>query len=195
MRCCASLLLPCASSAHEQQSHKAELTDYIATRWYRAPEILLGVGPRGHTHSVDEKCNHPGGIFLLMCCVSWIPVCSAGSHKYTKGVDLWSIGCILGELLSGRPMFPGTSTMNQACPWVSSVLVRMVRLQSHALFQLERIMAVTGMPTAEDIGAVQSIYAEAMIGGIAPPEHKWPAVPSLLSHAPIFMMNVCMVVL
>jgi len=40
------------------------LTDYVATRWYRAPEILLG------------------------------------STKYTKGVDMWSIGCILGEVLS-----------------------------------------------------------------------------------------------
>lgn len=52
------------------------LTDYVATRWYRAPEILLG------------------------------------SHKYTKGVDMWSVGCILGELMIGKPLFPGTSTLN-----------------------------------------------------------------------------------
>jgi mitogen-activated protein kinase 15 len=52
------------------------LTDYVATRWYRAPEILLG------------------------------------SNKYTKGVDMWSMGCILGELLIGKPVFPGTSTLN-----------------------------------------------------------------------------------
>lgn len=44
------------------------LTDYVATRWYRAPEILLG------------------------------------STKYTKGVDMWSLGCILGEMLGGSPM-------------------------------------------------------------------------------------------
>lgn len=37
-----------------------------------------------------------------------VPVCS-----YTKGVDMWSIGCILGEMLLGKPLFPGTSTMNQ----------------------------------------------------------------------------------
>lgn len=36
-----------------------------------------------------------------------------GSTKYTKGVDMWSVGCIFGELLMGKPMFPGTSTMNQ----------------------------------------------------------------------------------
>lgn len=52
------------------------LTDYVATRWYRAPEILLG------------------------------------SNKYTKGVDMWSMGCILAELLLGKPCFPGTSTLN-----------------------------------------------------------------------------------
>uniref|UniRef100_A0A8C5TA54 Protein kinase domain-containing protein n=1 Tax=Malurus cyaneus samueli TaxID=2593467 RepID=A0A8C5TA54_9PASS len=53
------------------------LTEYVATRWYRAPEILLA------------------------------------SRSYTKGVDMWSIGCILGEMLLGKPLFPGTSTMNQ----------------------------------------------------------------------------------
>lgn len=53
------------------------LTDYVATRWYRAPEILLG------------------------------------STDYTTGVDIWSVGCILGELIGGKPLFPGTSTMNQ----------------------------------------------------------------------------------
>ncbi|NXQ32251.1 MK15 kinase, partial [Alaudala cheleensis] len=55
----------------------AALTEYVATRWYRAPEILLGC------------------------------------PRYTKGVDMWSIGCILGEMLLGKPLFPGTSTMNQ----------------------------------------------------------------------------------
>ena len=53
------------------------LTDYVATRWYRAPEILLG-------------CK-----------------------KYTTGVDLWSLGCILGEILLERPLYPGQSTLDQ----------------------------------------------------------------------------------
>ena len=53
------------------------LTEYVATRWYRAPEILL-------------SCRN-----------------------YTKGVDMWSLGCILGEMLSGSPLFPGKSTLDQ----------------------------------------------------------------------------------
>jgi mitogen-activated protein kinase 15 len=52
------------------------LTEYVATRWYRAPEILLG------------------------------------SQRYQKAVDMWSIGCILGEMLVNKAIFPGTSTLN-----------------------------------------------------------------------------------
>lgn len=53
------------------------LTEYIATRWYRAPEIVLG------------------------------------SQKYSKAVDIWSVGCILGEMIHGEAIFPGNSTYNQ----------------------------------------------------------------------------------
>ncbi|CAE7422613.1 erkB [Symbiodinium microadriaticum] len=86
------------------------LTDYVATRWYRAPEILLG------------------------------------STRYTFGVDIWAVGCILGEMINGRPMFPGTSTMNQ----------------------IERIMEVTGMPPKKDIEAIASPYAGTMLDSLPP---------------------------
>lgn len=81
------------------------LTDYVATRWYRAPEILLG------------------------------------SNKYTKGVDMWSLGCILAELLMGKPVFPGTSTIDQ----------------------LDRVLQVTGKPTADDIESISSPLAHTML--------------------------------
>lgn len=32
-----------------------------------------------------------------------------GSTKYTKGVDVWAVGTILGEMFTGRPVFPGMS--------------------------------------------------------------------------------------
>ncbi len=53
------------------------LTDYVATRWYRAPELLLG------------------------------------STNYGKEVDYWAIGCLMGELTDGQPMFPGDNELNQ----------------------------------------------------------------------------------
>ena len=53
-----------------------QLTDYVATRWYRAPELLLG------------------------------------SNSYSKPVDIWAIGCIMGELVDGQPLFPGESEID-----------------------------------------------------------------------------------
>lgn len=60
-----------------QQDEDTVMTDYVATRWYRAPEILFG------------------------------------SEKYTKSVDMWSVGCILAEMFTGKPLFAGTSSLNQ----------------------------------------------------------------------------------
>lgn len=57
-----------------------------------------------------------------------------GSTQYGKGVDTWSLGCILAEMLSNRPLFQGNSTMNQ----------------------LEKIIAVTGKPSGEDIESINS---------------------------------------
>lgn len=52
------------------------MTDYVATRWYRAPELLLG-------------------------------------NVYGKEVDIWAIGCIMGEITDGDPLFPGESEIDQ----------------------------------------------------------------------------------
>ena len=54
-----------------------EMTDYVATRWYRSPELLLS-----------------GGI-------------------YGPDVDYWAVGCIMGELADGNPMFPGENETDQ----------------------------------------------------------------------------------
>ena len=50
-----------------------------------------------------------------------------GSTKYTYGVDMWSSGCILGELLLGKPIFPGTSTMNQVRKEALTAIAHTVR--------------------------------------------------------------------
>eukprot|EP00930_Biecheleria_cincta_P098969 TRINITY_DN90621_c0_g1_i1.p1 TRINITY_DN90621_c0_g1~~TRINITY_DN90621_c0_g1_i1.p1 ORF type:complete len:1085 (+),score=176.60 TRINITY_DN90621_c0_g1_i1:177-3431(+) len=58
-------------------SADSPLTDYVATRWYRAPELLLG------------------------------------STRYGKDVDIWALGCIMGELTDGQPLFAGESEVDQ----------------------------------------------------------------------------------
>ncbi|KAK3572766.1 hypothetical protein QTP86_007383 [Hemibagrus guttatus] len=52
-------------------------TDYVATRWYRAPELLVG------------------------------------DTQYGPPVDVWAVGCVFAELLSGAPLWPGKSDVDQ----------------------------------------------------------------------------------
>lgn len=61
-----------------------------------------------------------------------------GSSTYTKSVDMWSIGCILGEMYSGKPVFPGNSTINQ----------------------IERIVELLGKPSSSDVKSLNSVMAK-----------------------------------
>lgn len=64
-----------------------------------------------------------------------------GSRDYSKPTDVWSVGCILAELLMGKPIFPGTSTLHQ----------------------LEKIIEFTGNPSKESIESLHSEVAESLI--------------------------------
>lgn len=74
------------------------LTEYVATRWYRAPEIMLSY------------------------------------QGYTKAIDIWSCGCILAELLGGKPIFKGKDYVDQ----------------------LNRILQVLGTPPEETLKRIGS---------------------------------------
>jgi len=76
-----------------QGGDNAELTDYVATRWYRAPELLLGQPPAG----------------------------ASTAGLYDHAVDMWAVGCLMGELYDGEPLFAGDSDMDQ--------LIRIQQLQ------------------------------------------------------------------
>ena len=56
---------------------KPPYTDYVSTRWYRAPEVLL-------------RAPH-----------------------YTAPIDTWAVGTIMAEMLTLRPLFPGTSEADE----------------------------------------------------------------------------------
>ncbi|GAV00202.1 hypothetical protein RvY_11086 [Ramazzottius varieornatus] len=52
------------------------MTPYVVTRYYRAPEVILGMG-------------------------------------YKENVDIWSVGCIFGEMIRGAVLFPGSDHIDQ----------------------------------------------------------------------------------
>lgn len=78
------------------------LTEYVVTRPYRAPELLLG------------------------------------SRMYTAAVDMWSVGCIFMEMLTGQPLFPIRSR------------------QEHPVNHLKLITELLGTPDASDLSFLQN---------------------------------------
>jgi|TARA_B110000305_G_scaffold238166_1_gene302975 mitogen-activated protein kinase 15 len=63
---------------------------------------------------------------------------------------MWGMGCILAELLLGKPVFPGTSTLNQ----------------------LDRVMEITGRPSQEDVDSINSPLAQTMLESLPPTKPK-----------------------
>lgn len=86
------------------------LTEYVVTRWYRAPELL---------------CDSP---------------------YYGKAVDMWSVGCILAELINHQPMFRGQNPQHQ----------------------LQCIVQKLGCPPKEKLDFIQSKSALSVIRKSAP---------------------------
>ena len=100
------------------------MTEYIATQWYSAPELMMNVGP------------------------------------HTCALDVWSLGCIIAELINGKTLFPGTSYLNE----------------------LQLILSVTGTPKKPLLERVQSEKVRKYIQSL--PEQKRTHFPSLLPSAP-----------
>ncbi|RLV88021.1 Mitogen-activated protein kinase MKC1 [Meyerozyma sp. JA9] len=63
--------------SEDPEQNAGFMTEYVATRWYRAPEIMLSF------------------------------------TNYSKAIDIWSAGCILAELLGGKPLFRGKDYVDQ----------------------------------------------------------------------------------
>ena len=94
-----------------------KLTDYVATRWYRAPELLVSQG------------------------------------EYGTEVDYWAIGCIMGELVDGNPLFPGENELDQIhC--IQKVLGNLTEKQqeifyANPIYQGKNLLNITKPETLE----------------------------------------------
>nr|XP_054109901.1 mitogen-activated protein kinase 13 isoform X3 [Callithrix jacchus] len=82
-----------------------EMTGYVVTRWYRAPEVIL----------------------------SWM--------HYNQTVDIWSVGCIMAEMLTGKTLFKGKDYLDQ----------------------LSQILKVTGVPGTEFVQKLKDKAAKSYI--------------------------------
>ena len=110
--------------ARSSTESNAGMTEYVVTRWYRAPELLLSCA------------------------------------EYSPAIDVWSVGCILAELLMRRPLFPGKDYVHQ----------------------IHLITALTGVPQEEEMTFVRNERARAYI--LAMPPQRGVSMRSLAPDAP-----------
>ena len=79
----------------------------------------------------------PNGV-LLHFISNGAPELIFGATDYTQSIDVWSVGCVIAELLLGQPLFPGDSGVDQ----------------------LVEIIKVLGTPTRDQISAMNPNYSE-----------------------------------
>lgn len=118
------------------------LTDYVATRWYRAPEILVA------------------------------------SKKYTMGIDMWSLGCILGEMIRAKPLFPGSCTMNQ----IERIVAAMPHITDRDVQSIGGGFGTALLTTKSAIGAHNPTLDDLLLGS---PDDARDLVQSLLVLDPM----------
>ena len=99
-----------------------------------------------------------------------------GATDYTAAIDVWSVGCVVAELLLGQPLFPGESGVDQ----------------------LVEIIKVLGTPTREEIHAMNPNYTEFKFPQIK--AHPWtkvfskrlpPDAVDLVSDMPEEVLDLC----
>lgn len=78
------------------------MTEYVVTRWYRAPEVILN------------------------------------AKHYTDQLDVWSIGCIIAEMIGRSPLLPGNDYLEQ----------------------IHRIVQLVGTPTTQDLEFIKNPSAK-----------------------------------
>ncbi|XP_045495431.1 serine/threonine-protein kinase MAK isoform X1 [Colias croceus] len=135
-------------------------TDYVSTRWYRAPEVLLH-----DTH-------------------------------YGAPIDLWALGCIMAELYTCRPLFPGNSEIDQLYK-ICSILGTPSREEWPEGYGLAEVLrfrfpASTGVP----LGRVVQNASQAAVALLAallryPPRDRPTAVQAL--RFPYFAVGTALV--
>lgn len=74
--------------------------------------------------------------------------------EYTRAIDIWSVGCVLAEMLSGKPLFPGRDCTSHL--FVVLHCVQRVTFATPDHHQLSIILDVLGTPSLDDFYAITS---------------------------------------
>ncbi|KAK8630404.1 hypothetical protein V6N13_079200 [Hibiscus sabdariffa] len=120
------------------------------------PQNIL-VNPHSHQVKICDfgsaKKLVPGEPNISYICSRYYraPELIFGVTEYTTAIDMWSVGCVMAELMLGHPLFPGESSVDQ----------------------LVEIIKILGTPTREEIKCMNPNYTEFKFPAIkAHPWHK-----------------------
>jgi len=82
-----------------------------------------------------------------------------GADKYDTAIDVWSLGCVMGELLRNEPLLPGKNEVDQ----------------------LSRIFATCGIPSSKTWPRFRSLPNARHLNLPSPPQTKEPTLRSLVA--------------
>ncbi|CAJ1355639.1 unnamed protein product [Effrenium voratum] len=107
----------CDFGSAKRLSSDKPSASYICSRWWRAPELILGSG------------------------------------NYTTSIDWWSCGCIIAEMVCGRPIFMGESSWGQMY-----AIVRVLGTPSEAEMQFLTPHAEPGGRLAQHLSTLAKLH-------------------------------------
>ncbi|VDD83173.1 unnamed protein product [Mesocestoides corti] len=123
------------------------MTGYVATRWYRAPEVMLNwmhyndsgkhspCSPSPTSSNLKEAFLAPNSLFTRSTALE------SQRAEFTVTIDVWSVACILVELKTRQPLFRGLNHIDQ----------------------VKQIMSIVGAPDEELMAKITSSSAREFI--------------------------------
>ena len=108
-----------------------------------------------------------------------------GSPLYSTPVDLWSCGCVLAELITGTPLFPGDSEVRRAGKRAGAHTHARPRIALAATPPHPPILPPTHPRTHPRTLQIGQLYEIFRVLG-TPDEDSWPGVTHLPDWQPIF---------
>uniref|UniRef100_A0A0E0B811 [RNA-polymerase]-subunit kinase n=1 Tax=Oryza glumipatula TaxID=40148 RepID=A0A0E0B811_9ORYZ len=173
---------------HRRTGNKKMHASHVIHRDIKPENILNSFGDLKVCDFGSATFVNPAGKPYKECLVGTLPYTSpeqlAGNHCYGPGVDMWALGCIMGELLTGAPLFGGDMTEKELLANLSANL-------DDQLSELFYDVLPELSPAAREVlSGLLAFDPEKRMTAAEALEHRWfaeePKKANLAGFAPLF---------